>query len=595
MDFSENPRCMETPVSPRGTGRGQGEVQENLWAAFNALGLACCVVVAVSYLLSQLTLVRRWLLGDRGPLTSLIMGLALSTISTLGELFSPTFSIIPRNLRYIAPIVGGIFGGPTMAFFTGLFTSVGQWAVSGRVSPEVATPMLVGLIAGLLSRRSGYKISVRRSALIALAVLVVDAFFDWRIAGEDVTTWGAVSSHVANLVTILIVVRIFLNERAEEEHKRLLEDLALTDGLTHLANHRHFHTQLAKELDQARARGCQVALVMLDIDYFKYFNDTFGHPEGDRLLAAIGDAIRLVVRAGDTGARYGGDEFALILPNTELEGAQAVARRVQETVNRRVRQESVGKPGKSITLSAGVAVYPGSATDKDTLIKRADEALYAAKFSENKLEIYHSVFDDLKSQLDSSELSLINTVKTLLTVINAKDRYTYGHSERVVTYCLTIARKLDLSEDQVKLLRIAAFLHDIGKIEIARDILNKETPLSQMEREVVEQHPVWGADIIQPVRSLRQVVPAVLHHHERYDGNGYPSRLKGNAVPHLARILAVADAFDAMTTERPYQRAKTVPEALNELKCCAGTQFDPWVVDAFAAALLEPEVTAIAR
>lgn len=580
----------------RGIGRGQGPVAENnLWAALNALALACCVVVAVSYLLSQLTFVRRWLLGDRGSLTSLTMSLSLSTISTLGELFSPDFSNIPPNLRYIAPIIGGIFGGPVMAFFTGLFSSVGQWLVSGRLSSEFFTPLAVGVIAGVISRRWGYRISGLKAVLIAVVTLLVDGFIDWRIAGENITAWGQVFAHFANLVTVLIVVRIFGNERAEEEHKRLLEALALTDGLTHLANHRHFHTQLAKEIDSARARGGQVALVMLDIDYFKYFNDTFGHPEGDRLLAAIGDAVRLIIRAGDTGARYGGDEFALILPNTELEGAQAVARRLQETVNRRVRQEAVGKPGKSISLSAGVAVYPGSATDKDTLIKAADEALYTAKYSENKLEIYHSVFDDLKSQLDSSELSLISTVKTLLTVINAKDRYTYGHSERVVTYCLTIARKLDLSEDQIKLLRIAAFLHDIGKIEIARDILNKENPLTPSERQVVEQHPVWGADIIQPVRSLRQVVPAVLHHHERYDGDGYPNGLKGNAIPLLARILTVADAFDAMTTERPYQRAKTVPEALAELKRCAGTQFDPWVVDAFAAALLEPEIAAIAK
>ncbi|MGE5554241.1 MAG: diguanylate cyclase domain-containing protein [Betaproteobacteria bacterium] len=560
----------------------------DLWSALNALALACCVVIAVSYLLSQLAFVRRWLMGDRSPLTSLLISLSMSLISTAGELLTPPFSLISRNVRYIAPVVGGMYGGPAVGVGQGVFFLVWRLALE-RSWPGggVVVPLLVGLVAGVLSRGLSYRLTLWKAAIIAIVALTTDAVLSPWLEGAELVGWlPELGTHIADFLTVMIVTRIFENERAEEEHKRILADLALTDGLTHLANHRQFHTQLAKEIESARVRGSQVALVMLDIDYFKNYNDAFGHPEGDRLLTAIGDAIRAVIRSGDTGARYGGDEFALILPNTDLEAAQAVARRVQEAVNRYVHHDAQGRK-TGVSLSAGVAVYPNSATDKDALIKRADEALYAAKYSEARVEVYHSVFDDLKAQLDSSELSLINTVKTLLTVINAKDRYTYGHSERVVNYCLIIARQLSLEEEQVKLLRIAAFLHDIGKIEIARDILNKETKLTPEERKIIEQHPVWGAEIIKPVRSLRDVVPIVLHHHERYDGTGYPDRLRCAEIPWLARILSVADAFDAMTTERPYQRAKAVSEALAELRRCAGTQFDPWVVDAFAASFLE--------
>ncbi len=563
-------------------------MQGNWWAALNALGLACCVVMAVSYLLSQLVFVRRWLMGDRSLVSSLAISFALSIITMVGELFVPPFSLIPQNVRYIAPIIGGMYGGPLVGMMQGVFFNLWRTAMRGVwPGPDALVPLGVGLVAGLVSRSFSYHLSVARAAFVAAVALVTDTVLDLWLEEAELLEWlPELGIHAANFITIMIVARIFQNERAEEEHKRILEDLALTDGLTHLANHRQFHTQLAKEIETARVRGSQVALVMLDIDYFKNYNDAFGHPEGDKLLTAIAEAIRMVIRSGDTGARYGGDEFALILPNTDAEAARAVARRIQEAANRYIRLDPEGKK-TGVSLSAGVAVYPDSATDKDSLIKRADEALYAAKYAETKLEVYHSVFDDLKSQLDSAEMSLINTVKTLLTVINAKDRYTYGHSERVVNHCLMIARYLNLEEDQVKLLRIAAFLHDIGKIEIARDILNKEGRLTPEERRIIEQHPVWGAEIIRPVRSLRQVVPAVLHHHERYDGTGYPDRLKGSEIPWLARILTVADAFDAMTTERPHQRAKTIPEALAELKRCSGTQFDPWVVDAFAAAFLE--------
>ncbi|MGE5507795.1 MAG: diguanylate cyclase domain-containing protein [Chitinophagales bacterium] len=558
----------------------------------NALVLAGCVVVTVSYLLSQLTLVRRCLMGEAGLLHRLLVALLLEAITTAGDFITYPYARIVAYAQHLAPVISGLYGGPLVGALAGVLAGFGQALLRGAWDgTQALTAVLLGAMSGWLGQRPGPRLSWRRAALVATAAVTAESLVTWVLTGrvhDRLLALVYIPSYLSNLAAIVAVTQIFDRERAEEEHKRVLEDLALTDGLTHLANHRQFHTQLAKEIEQARDRGSRVALIMLDIDYFKQYNDTFGHPEGDHLLAAIGESIRSAIRSGDTGARYGGDEFAIILPGAGINEASAVSRRVQEAIAHLARQETTGRGRPMVSLSAGVAVYPTTASEKDELIKRADEALYSAKHQESKLEIYHSVFDDLKAQLDSSELSLVNTVKTLLTVINAKDRYTYGHSERVVTYCLAVARHLELGEEETKLLRIAAFLHDIGKIEIARDILCKQERLTAEEREVIQQHPVWGAEIIQPVRSLRQVVPIVLHHHERWDGSGYPNHLKGNEVTRAARILAVADAFDAMTTDRPYHKAMSHTEALAELKRCAGTQFDPWVVDAFAAAQLEP-------
>lgn len=568
-----------------------GALQGAFGEFLNAVAVAGCVVVTVSYLLCQLSLVRRCLLGEAGLTHRLLLALLLGVITTAGDILTYSYGRIIVYTQHLAPVIGGMYGGPLVGALAGAFASFGQALLRGSWSfAHTLAALLLGLLSGELSHRLGPRLSWRRAALVAAVAVTGEALFTWVLTGPTLDRLSAlfyIPSYLANLAAIVVVTQIFDRERAEEEHKRVLEDLALTDGLTHLANHRQFHTQLARELEQARSRGARVALVMFDIDYFKQYNDAYGHPEGDRLLAGIGETIRNVIRAGDTGARYGGDEFALILPGAGIDEATAVSRRIQDAIVHLARQEAFGRNRAIVALSAGVAVYPISALEKDDLIRRADEALYSAKHQESKLEIYHSVFDDLKSQLDSSELSLVNTVRTLLTVINAKDRYTYGHSERVVTYCLAAGRQLALGEEEMKLLRIAAFLHDIGKIEIARDILCKHERLTEEEHQVIQQHPLWGAEIIQPVHSLRGVVPIVLQHHERWDGGGYPSGLKGNDILSTSRILAVADAFDAMTTDRPYHKAMSRTEALSELKRCAGTQFDPWVVDAFAAALLE--------
>ncbi len=374
-----------------------------------------------------------------------------------------------------------------------------------------------------------------------------------------------------------------------KERLDMAEYLASVDGLTGLYNHRLFQQRLGEELLKAERLNIPCSLIIIDIDYFKQYNDTNGHPAGDQVLQQMSQILNRNIRGVDLAARYGGEEFAVILYNTGPEGALIVGERIRmdvETYPFKGREE---QPTGKVTVSMGVATYPENAMKKDELIKLADDALYKAKYtSRNMVVLYYSVLDELKSGLDSSERDLLNTIKTLISVINSKDRYTFGHSERVVQYSMKIAEALGLSDEVKKTIKVGAYLHDIGKIEIDRELLNKEGILDVEQHEVLKQHSSWGAQIVSSVKSLSHVVPVILHHHEKYNGEGYPLGLKGDEIPLEARILKVADSFDAMTTSRPYQPIKSFVDARAELIKCANQDFDPVLVEIFLE-ILESE------
>ncbi len=365
-----------------------------------------------------------------------------------------------------------------------------------------------------------------------------------------------------------------------------LERLSFTDGVTGVYNYRYFQLRLREELSRARRYRLPLALMMVDVDGFKRYNDSHGHPIGDRVLQAVAAALKENVRELDTVCRYGGDEFAVILNDAATETATTIGERVRSAVERCAAE--IGAP-PGITVSVGIAIFPDSAESAEELVKLADEALYRVKFSRrNAVQVYSSVIEDLRTELGGIESpSLLSTIQTLITIINARDRYTYGHSERVMRYALLVGERLGLAADELRLLRYAAFLHDIGKIEIGRDILNKRGPLTDEERKVIMHHTLYGVQIIEPIQSLERILRVVLHHHERYDGRGYPAGLAGQDIPFLARILAVADAFDAMMSHRPYREALSLAAAVEEIRRGRGTQFDPAVADAFLAAVTD--------
>lgn len=371
--------------------------------------------------------------------------------------------------------------------------------------------------------------------------------------------------------------------KVENQHIEMLEELVNIDGLTKLYNHRYFYDSLIEKVKIGEMDKTPVSMIFIDIDYFKQYNDTFGHQKGDYVLKRIGELIKENRRTEDIAARYGGEEFALLLPNTGENEALNIAEKIRSEIESTYFEGEETQPKGKITVSIGVSVFPDKAKDEIELIKSTDDALYRAKFfDKNRVEAYKSILDKIKNNIDEKDVELVASIKTLISVINAKDRYTYGHVERVVIYSKILADKLKLSEKDKEILTYGAYIHDIGKINISKEVLMKKMKLTNEEWEELKQHPANGVEIIKSVKSLEEVIPLIISHHERYDGNGYPNKQKGEEIPYLARILTVVDSFDAMTSNRPYNTIKTYEEAVEELIRCSGTQFDPDIAKAFA-------------
>lgn len=370
---------------------------------------------------------------------------------------------------------------------------------------------------------------------------------------------------------------------------------ANSDGLTGLCNHRYFHERLAQELKRALRYGRPLSLLMIDLDGFKVVNDNLGHPAGDTILRNFAKLLLAQIRDIDIAARYGGDEFAVILPETDLAEATKLGERIRVAVAQRPhlsdepvsteRNEEARYEWK-ITLSVGVAECPTHARQKDSLVSAADIAMYHAKHvSQNAVCSYDHV-PGAGGSMDPCRIytflqsASVSTIAALAMAVDAKDHYTHGHSEAVSRYSVGIASELRLSEEEKFNVRIASLLHDVGKIGIPDTILNNPGSLDKHEKEIIRSHPSVGERIIKQVPQLQKILPGILYHHERFDGSGYPCGLSKEKIPQIARIICVADAFDAMTSSRPYRSAMTYAQALDELNSCKGTQFDPACVDA---------------
>jgi diguanylate cyclase (GGDEF)-like protein/putative nucleotidyltransferase with HDIG domain len=389
----------------------------------------------------------------------------------------------------------------------------------------------------------------------------------------------------AETVTTLAVAGILvqaLRNRVEELVHRLT-DAARTDPLTGLQNRRAFEETMRAEVERAKRTQRPMCLLVCDLDHFKLVNDRFGHPTGDSALVRVGQLLSATRREIDPVARTGGEEFALILPETGSQEGYVVAERLRLTVEEAFAEEPV-----PLTISIGVASYPDEGRDPDALIGAADQALYAAKEMGRNRSV---VFSEEVSLIAPSAAGKhepgqahLHTMISLAEALDHRDTSTADHSQTVGRYCALIARELELEEALVDRVQVAGILHDIGKIGLPDAILAKRGQLTDAERAEMRRHPEIGAEILRS-QDFADICGWVVAHHERPDGKGYPQGMRGEEIPLPARILAVADAYEAMTSDRPYRMAIAKQSARAELLRCAGTQFDPRVVAAFLAAL----------
>ena len=412
------------------------------------------------------------------------------------------------------------------------------------------------------------------------------------------------------------------------------QEQAITDGLTGVKTHRFFMEALSSEWKRSSRAGRSFALVLMDLDRFKFVNDFYGHLEGDLVLQRVGQILETNCRRSDVVARYGGDEFVILMPETTMEQARQLSSKLRSWISADPLLRE-----KNISASFGIASYPLHGSSPQELIQVADASMYLSKhqggntvstadhvdpnearrWKRDVLEAYLGVtlkrlfatgpeaFEEIYQRLRqftdslpaaeasnaaaggdgplSLPQSILDTVTSLAYAIDAKDQYTQGHSQKVSAYAALLAEALGMSEPEVEEVRLGAVLHDVGKVGIAESILNKSGPLNPEEWETMKSHVSFAGKLLEPLVPMARIRQMVLHHHEFFDGSGYPDALSGETIPLGARIITIADSYDTITSDRSYKKGRTADEALSELERCANTQFDPQLVAAFVRAM----------
>ncbi len=385
---------------------------------------------------------------------------------------------------------------------------------------------------------------------------------------------------------------------------------ATMDKLTGVANRQTLLAELFTEVERAGRYERALSVAFVDIDLFKAVNDTYGHGVGDVVLRGVAQTIAANLRASDLIGRYGGEEFMLILTETNVEEGAVLTEKLRTLVQRQ-RFPVEGNPELSVTISIGIAGGAGSSLRVETLIRDADAAMYSAKaLGRNQTYIFAEPDDD--ARVPRAPISAAGRARAMEIGQQARDAATaaltsvlaplphYGGqpSPLIASIVVALGRQLQLPDQELDRLRIAALLHDVGKVALPEEILEKPTALTSAEWRTVVQHPRIGQVILEQAAALKDAVPIILHHHERFAGHGYPYGLRAHEIPLGARIVAVADAYDAMVHDRPYKRAMTHDQAIAELRRHSGTQFDPEIVelfcDLYAARAPEPDVTVAA-
>lgn len=402
-------------------------------------------------------------------------------------------------------------------------------------------------------------------------ILLSDRNAKKNLGYSDIQMLSSISS-----VSSIAIKNARLYEQAYKE--------ARTDEMTGLLNRKYFYDVLNQEFE--KNRDGSLVLALFNVDDFKLYNQLYGVKEGDQCLKKIADIIRNSVGENGYAARYSGKEFAILLPKYDIFSAKNLVESICHQIYEMNNSDSRFKL-KAVTVSAGISAAPYGAKSVKELVENVDLAVYHVKHNgKNGIQVFDTMINSKRYQNSQKDHAHIyqeyeSTIYALTAAIDAKDHYTFSHSNNVAYYATELARYMGMNEDVVEIIRQSALLHDIGKIGIPEDILNKPGRLTDEEFEIIKGHVEASIGIIRHLPSLDYVIPAVIGHHERYDGKGYPRRIAGEDIPATARILCIADSFDAMTSKRAYKHPYSLELARKNLLEGAGTQFDPIMVRKF--------------
>ena len=534
-----------------------------------------------------------------------IMARALGSLFMAGALIGLVSLVLPHprqsdvvgiaTLCGIALVIGFAFifergRMPGWVFPTACYAATVLISLALYLSEAVDSPYSFYYV--LVAMFSAYFLSVRQLALqivgMSLTYPLVIALLDGA-EEQPAQRWLLTIWTVVVVGLFIAVLRHRMNALIER-----LSDAASTDPLTQLLNRRGFHDVFDLELERSRRSGRPCALVMGDLDHFKRVNDLLGHPTGDARLRKFARLMLRGKRRIDAAARMGGEEFALLLPETDEHGAYVIAERLRHNVRDAFAPDQV-----ALTVSFGVAAYPNHGATGDQLFQAADQALYVAKeLGRDRTAIYRpEVTAQLLSTKDRAAMrneGYLSAMLVLAEAVDLRDAGSAAHSETVGRYAEMIAAELGLDEDRVERMKLAGVLHDIGKVGVPDTVLQKAGPLDEDEWHEIQKHCELGSRLLSGA-GLEDIAGWVLAHHERPDGSGYPAGLARTEIPPEARILAVADAYEAMVADRTYRMGIGHARARAELENGAGTQFDPLVVEAFLRFLERADKAVAAR
>ncbi|MBW3624016.1 MAG: diguanylate cyclase [Armatimonadetes bacterium] len=447
-------------------------------------------------------------------------------------------------------------------------------AWSDHVSPRLRPPEQLGYVPnGLCSplpAENWHRVILPLVSHERVLGLFWIGILDSNFTDEDLSLLEAMSSLVGGALE---------NARLYREAR----EMADRDSVTGLYNHRALQERLEQEIARAQRDNNVVSVVVMDLNNFKNFNDTYGHPFGDEVLRTVGKALKEVCRLTDTFGRHGGDEFLAILPGCTAHEAIVVADRINEYLELKGVKFRDADRQIPVGVSAGIAVYPYDGDYRDTLLAFADENMYESKRQGGRAV---AATEEVRQHRRLMAEENFGVFDAMISAVDNKDGYTRRHSDEVTRYSCWMAEWLGWSHDEIRILRLAGLLHDVGKIGVPDQILRKPQRLSKEEEDIMRTHPTLGALFVSAVPGMAETVPGVRHHHERWDGKGYPDNLVGDEIPIMGRLMAVADAFSAMTTDRPYRKALSLEIAVGELAKGAGTQFDPQMVKAFCSSVV---------